>query len=126
MKAVLLMANNNRFEKAGVEYFLGRIRAIGYEVEIFKQLEDLNDALVLAVIFDGRGLGAEAAAALGYFAGIRQRSVKPKPLAVGLEIAGNSDQTLKEKTYLDHLAKTDTNLIGCLKDYLFFVNKKFK
>ena len=82
-------------------------------------LENLLNADIVVAIFDGRDLAPADYVRLGIFYNYKHQQAKTK-LLVGYSLV---KADVDVKLFLDHLAKTELNLIACLKDYLYLKNK---
>lgn len=127
MKIALIISAASRHEKDYRDYLIGQLAAIGYEVVTFGRKWQPEEADVLVAVFDGRPLTALDGARIGWFRRLADSSKSfPKKLVVGYQYAGGSDDDLKSSGVFDHLAKTELNLIYCLKDYIYITNKHGK
>ena len=120
MKVYLLASENNQHERNFLLDLQHKIAKLGYEtiisaVSSAADLENLLSADIVAVVFDGRDLRPADYVRLGIFYQHNHKEVKTK-LLVGYSL---TKLDVDIKPFLDHLAKTELNLISCLKDYLY-------
>lgn len=128
MKVALIINSISKHDLAYRDYIANKLKAIGCEVEFVDGKKwQAFDADVLAVVFDGHDLSPVNNARIGWFKRlVDETDVLPKKMIVGYEYAKGSDEQLKSSGLFNHLAKTEINLIYCLKDYIFYYNRTKK
>ena len=117
MQVGIIAPINNLEEKQWLEELSKKIEAIGFSAKL-AEADKLADYNIIVVIFDGRPLSPSDYIQLGMFRSLQAKQ-QPAKLIIGYQTS-LVDSVGVEAKFLDHLAKTELNLISCLKDYIYY------